>query len=309
MKIGRYLNPAGQEQLGVILGPPNDYRVLNLHAASAARGDSDMPATMDDFIDRGYAALDLAYKVIAWAEQRYDPEWFTQEAAVPWLIPVKVKTCFAAGRNFGKHKAETVEYWQKQAANFHNEIPMGFIKLSRTIVATRTEVPRPQESSWFDYEVEPVAVIGSDAVRISEQDALKAVFGYTVFNDLSARDIQRKEMANQSILVGKNLPKFGPLGPWILTADEVPDPSVLELKLTVNGSVRQNGLCNDMINSFPQLIASWSSMGLSRGDVIAGGTPEGVAIGRANPEDFYLKPGDVVEAEISQIGVLETRII
>jgi 2-keto-4-pentenoate hydratase/2-oxohepta-3-ene-1,7-dioic acid hydratase in catechol pathway len=135
------------------------------------------------------------------------------------------------------------------------------------------------------------------------------VFGYTVFNDLSARDLQRKEMANQSILIGKNLPGFGPLGPWILTADDMPDPAALELELRVNGEVRQRSQCGDMINSFAQLISSWSVMGLVRGDLIAGGTPEGVAIGRPDPHAFYLKPGDRIEAEIRQIGILETRII
>lgn len=144
---------------------------------------------------------------------------------------------------------------------------------------------------------------------MAESDALKLVFGYTVFNDLSARDIQRREMANQSILAGKNLPGFGPLGPWILTADEVPDPAQLELKLRVNGRERQNSLCTDMLNSFAQLISSWSSMGLAPSDVIAGGTPAGVAIGRPNPQEFFLKPGDRVEAEITQIGVLETFIV
>ncbi len=309
MKIGRYLNSTGHEQLGVVLGNPGAYRVLNLIDAGNARGLGQMPTSMDAFIDGGRATLDMAYDVCAWAEQKADSKWFSDEASVAWLLPVQVRTCFAAGRNFAKHKAETADHWKEQAAKFHNEIPMGFIKLARTFVATRAEVARPPESTWFDYEVEPAAVIGSNALRVSESDALKSVFGYTVFNDLSARDIQRKEMANQSILMGKNLPGFGPLGPWILTADEVPDPAVLELKLRVNGQVRQHGSCGDMIDSFARLISSWSSMGLGRGDVIAGGTPEGVAIGRPEPQNFYLKPGDAVEAEISQIGVLETRIV
>ena len=143
---------------------------------------------------------------------------------------------------------------------------------------------------------------------MKESDGLKAIFGYTVLNDLSAREMQRKEMANQSILLGKNYPGLGPLGPWILTADEVPDPSVLEVKLTVNGEMRQHAHCNDLIFSFPALVAHWSRLGLDRGDLITTGSPEGVAIGRSNPMAFYLKSGDVVRAEVTQVGVLETRI-
>lgn len=309
MKIGRYLDASKHEKVGMILGDRGAYRVLDLASAANAKGLHNFAQSMDQFIDAGASALAQAYELSAWAEKQADPAWFQDEKTVAWLPPVAVKTCFAAGRNFGKHKAETADYWKKQASGFHNEIPMGFIKLARTIVPTGAEVACPPESTWFDYEVEPVAVIGSAALRVSEADALKSVFGYTVFNDLSARDIQRKEMANQSILIGKNLPGFGPLGPWILTADEVPDPTALELKLRVNGEARQHGFCSDMINSFAQLISSWSSMGLARGDVIAGGTPEGVAIGKPEPKDFFLKRGDVVEAEISQIGILETRIV
>jgi 2-keto-4-pentenoate hydratase/2-oxohepta-3-ene-1,7-dioic acid hydratase in catechol pathway len=185
---------------------------------------------------------------------------------------------------------------------------MGFIKLSSSMVPTRSTVHRPMGCEWFDYEVEATAVIGSSVTNVNEADGLKAIFGYTILNDLSAREMQRKEMANQSILLGKNYPDLGPLGPWILTADEVPDPSVLNVRLTVNGEVRQEASCSDLIFPFPALVSHWSKMGLARGDLITVGSPEGVAIGRPDPLPFYLKSGDVISAEVTQIGALETYI-
>jgi 5-carboxymethyl-2-hydroxymuconate isomerase len=117
-------------------------------------------------------------------------------------------------------------------------------------------------------------------------------------------------MSNQSILIGKNLPGLGPLGPWILTADEVPDPTALRMELLVNGETRQKASCHDLIFSVPALVAHWSRMGLEIGDLITLGTPEGVAIGsKPDPMPFYLKPGDTVHARVDQIGTLETLIV
>ena len=111
------------------------------------------------------------------------------------------------------------------------------------------------------------------------------------------------------ILIGKNFPGFGPIGPWILTADEVPDPSRLVIDLKVNGQTVQHESCSDMIFNFQQLISFWSKSGLTMGDMIASGTPEGVAMHRKpDPFAFYLKPGDVIHASVEGIGVLETRI-
>ncbi len=307
MKIGRYTGADGLEKLGVVVEAGGRLRVLDLVAATVARN-LPVASTMDAFIDSGARGMAQAYETTAWALTRADAAWFTDEEHVPWLTPVSPRDCFAAGRNFGEHRDETAEFWKKQGTGFHTDIPMGFVKLARTLVPTRASVDRPPATSRFDYEVEAAAVIASPCLGVSEHDALKKVFGYTVFNDLSDRAIQRKEMANQALMVGKNLPGFGPLGPWILTADEVPDPSELELVLKVNGHERQRATCGKMLFSFAELIAYWSSMGLVRGDLIASGTPGGVASGRANPDEFYLRPGDTVHAEISQVGILETRI-
>jgi 2-keto-4-pentenoate hydratase/2-oxohepta-3-ene-1,7-dioic acid hydratase in catechol pathway len=310
MKIGRFRGHDSAERLGIVLGESADLRVLDLAAALLAKhGSLPFENTMDAFIDGGERCLQLAREAVEWAQRQGQSQWFAEEAGVAWMIPVQARNCIAGGRNFGAHRAETLEYWTKQGAKLHSEIPMGFIKLASVMVPTRSEVKRPPETQWFDYEIEATAVIGRKAERLSEDKALSAVFGYTILNDLSARELQRKEMANQAILLGKNFPGFGPLGPWITTADDIPDPSVLSLELRVNGEVRQKADCRDLIFSFPAMVAHWSRMGLDRGDLITTGSPEGVAIGRPDPMPFYLQPGDVVEATVEQIGTLQTRIV
>jgi len=309
VKIGRYAGQDGSERLGVVADSSSGLRVLDLIAAMQAHGKpGGTIRTMDEFIDRGEAGLVAGYAAIEWAERQGDAAWWRNEPETPWLVPVKVRNCIAGGRNFAAHREETLEYWTKQGAKLHSEIPMGFIKLASSMVPTRSTVQRPQGVAWFDFEVEAAAVIGKSVQNVDERAGLDAIFGYTILNDLSAREMQRKEMANQSILLGKNYPGLGPLGPWILTADEVPDPSVLELKLSVNGQLRQHAHCSDLIFSFGALAAHWSHLGLARGDVFTTGSPEGVAIGRPDPMAFYLQPGDVVHAEVTQVGVLETRI-
>lgn len=307
MKIGRY-SGSGGEFLGVVIDQGGRQKVLDLGTAAKAHGKAVVAATMNAFIDGGRAQLDAGYEVIEWAGREGEVAWFVDEKTVPWMTPLDVRNCIAGGRNFAAHRAETLEYWTKQGAKLHSEIPMGFIKLGSCMVPTRTAVKRPPNCAWFDFEVEATAVIGKPLLDANDKEALDGIFGYTVLNDLSAREMQRKEMANQSILLGKNYPGLGPLGPWIVTADEVPDPSVLEVRLTVNGEERQHAFCTDLIFPIPALVAHWSKMGLARGDLVTVGSPEGVAIGRPEPMAFYLQPGDVVRAEVVQVGVLETTI-
>ncbi|MFO1415300.1 MAG: fumarylacetoacetate hydrolase family protein [Burkholderiales bacterium] len=308
MKIGR-MQGNGGERLGVVVGQGADDRVLDLTAAAKATG-AVLPATMQALIEGGAPALALAYEVCDWALASGDAAWVTPEAQVAWMTPVTPRTMICAGRNFGRHKDESLGFWTKQGTSgIHFEFPCGFIQLPHTLVPHRATVARPEDVTEFDYEVEVAAVIGKPALRVSEADALAHVFGYTIFNDLSAREWQKKEMRNQMIMLGKNFPGFGPVGPWILTADEVPDPSQLVVDLKVNGRTLQHERCTDMIFGFPQLVAFWSKVGLAPGDMIASGTPEGVALHRKpDPFEFYLKPGDVVQAGVDAIGVLETRI-
>jgi len=178
-----------------------------------------------------------------------------------------------------------------------------FSRLTNTLVAHGAPIPCPKVSSDLDYEGELGVVIGKAGRHIAERDALRHVFGYTCFNDGSVRDFQLEH----SVTAGKNFPATGGCGPWIVTADEIPDPSRLTLITRVNGREMQHKGTDDMIFGVPAIIAyvsKWTR--LEPGDVIATGTPEGVGFARKPP--VWLKPGDVVEIDISGIGVLRNPI-
>ncbi len=308
MKLGRFFRQ-GREHLAVLVDA--DAYALDLSSAAAARaGASAALAGMEALIAGGAVALEEVRQLHDWALERRDPTWLQAVSDVPWDLPVPARSVFCAGRNFGRHKDESLSYWKQQGANgIHFEFPTGFIKLAHTLVPHGATVARHPDVQEFDFEVEVVAILGGPTRDVSESQALSHVFGYTVFNDLSAREWQKKEMRNQMILMGKNFPGFGPIGPWVLTADEVPDPAQLVVELKVNGQVLQHQRCTDMIFNFPQLISFWSKSGLQAGDMIASGTPEGVAMHRKpDPFAFYLKSGDVVEASVDRIGTLRTLI-
>ena len=184
------------------------------------------------------------------------------------------------------------------------EFPALFSRYTNTLAAHGAPMVRPKVSTDFDYEGELAVIIGQPGRHISEKNALKHVFGYTCFNDGSVRDYQFKHC----ITVGKNFPATGGLGPWIVTADEIPDPSKLTLTTRINGTQVQHRGVDDMIFTVQAIIAyvsTWTA--LVPGDVIATGTPEGVGFARKPP--LWLKPGDVVEVDISGIGVLRNPIV
>jgi 2-keto-4-pentenoate hydratase/2-oxohepta-3-ene-1,7-dioic acid hydratase in catechol pathway len=206
----------------------------------------------------------------------------------PITDPEKV---VCVGLNYRAHAAE---------GNFKvPEFPSIFGRFTNTLVATGNPLVRPNHSGDFDFEGELAIVIGRGGRHIKVADALKHVFGYTCFNDGSVRDYQFKH----SLTSGKNHPSTGGLGPWITTADEIPDPSKLTLVTRLNGREVQRKGTDDMIFDVPAIIeyiSRWTA--LSPGDVIATGTPEGVGFARKPP--LWLKPGDTVEVEISSIGTL-----
>ncbi|HTV28265.1 MAG TPA: fumarylacetoacetate hydrolase family protein [Xanthobacteraceae bacterium] len=200
-----------------------------------------------------------------------------------------------AGINYRAHAAETGREMPMQ--------PSMFIRFDDTLVGHGGEMIRPSVSDNFDFEGELALVIGKPARHIKAEDALDHVAGYTCFVDGSVRDYQRF-----SVTSGKNFPGTGPLGPWIVTTDEIPDPSKLTLSTRLNGAEVQHSPTDLLIYSIPQIIAFCSDFtALSPGDVIATGTPEGVGHGRKPP--LWMKAGDTLEVEISSIGTLRTHII
>ena len=186
------------------------------------------------------------------------------------------------------------------------ERPLLFSKPGTTIVGPEDPVVYPKISSQVDFEVELAAIIGKRGKDIPESDAFDHIAGYTVFNDVSARDIQ---FADKQWFRGKSFDTFAPTGPCLVLKDQISDPHHLKMQLRVNGEVRQNGTTANMIFKIPQLIAFISQvMTLQPGDIIATGTPAGVEF-YAKPEKKLLKPGDLIEAEIEGIGVLRNRVI
>lgn len=184
--------------------------------------------------------------------------------------------------------------------------PLVFAKFSSSLVGPNAEVRwRRDLTAQVDYEGELAVIIGSRAVEVSEAEALQHAFGYTCLNDVSARDLQ---FGDGQWVRGKSLDTFCPVGPWIVTADEVPDPQALRIRTRVSGEVRQDAPTSDMVFSVAELISRLShSFTLEPGDIIATGTPPGVGV-FSDPQRF-LAHGDVVEVEIDRIGILSNRAV
>jgi 2-keto-4-pentenoate hydratase/2-oxohepta-3-ene-1,7-dioic acid hydratase in catechol pathway len=169
---------------------------------------------------------------------------------------------------------------------------------------------KPDATKELDYETELSIVIGRRCRDVPEAEAYGVIAGYTIVNDVSARDIARIERKEANQLLGKMFDTFAPMGPWLVTADEIRDPMQLRLQTRVNGEIRQNASTSTMIWTIPQLISYISQATLEPGDVITTGTPDGCAMGRKPEESsWYLQPGDVLESEVEGVGVMKNRIV
>src|SRR5579883_397658 len=199
------------------------------------------------------------------------------------------------GLNYASHVGEVGRELPK--------VPSVFSRLHNTLLPHGGTMVRPSASTNFDFEGELAIVIGERCRNVARARALSVIAGYTCFVDGSVRDFQK-----HSVTAGKNFPATGPLGPWITTADEIPDPSRLELTTRLNGGIVQHSTTDQMIYDVPKIISYLSDITpLVPGDVIATGTPEGVGHGRKPP--LWMKAGDALEVEISRIGTLRTRIV
>lgn len=208
--------------------------------------------------------------------------------------PAKI---FCVGVNYGKHLAETGRQTTPH--------PMLFVRFANSQVGAGQPMVRPRESTMFDFEGELAVVIGKGGRRIPKEEALQHVAGYGCYNDGSVRDWQRH---TTQFTPGKNFPGTGAFGPWIVTADEIPDPRVLKLSTRLNGVEVQSAELSDLIFDVPTLIAYCSTFTeLSPGDVIVTGTPGGV--GAFREPQVWMKGGDVVEVEISGIGTLRNPVL
>lgn len=188
--------------------------------------------------------------------------------------------------------------------------PISFLKAPTSLIGHRAPILYPRKVKLLDYEVELAAVIGKRCRDVSKGDALDYVAGFSVFNDISARDIQFAEMKRGFCNLGKNFDTFAPMGPLLVTPDQAGDPDDLEMELRVNGQTRQSASTKRMVFKIRELIEWFSSMTLEPADIITSGTPSGVAIYRKpEKEPYLLKTGDVIEAKIANLGRLQNTVI
>ncbi len=276
----------GPARLGVVEGDS----VIDVHACSTS-----LPATMTALIAGGENVLAQVAEAISNVPEGARHALADVRPALPIERPGKF---VCVGLNYAAHA--------KEGGHDIPEYPSLFPRWATSLVAANQPVIRPNVSEKFDYEVELTIVIGKGGRAIAEEDALDHVFGYTIFNDVSVRDYQRK--TNQWTQ-GKNFDGTGPLGPVVVTPDDLP-PGASGLRITsrVNGETRQDSNTSDMIFSTAKIIRILSEfMTLEPGDVIATGTPSGVAHAMTPPG--WMKPGDTVEAEIEGIGVLSNPVV
>jgi len=218
-------------------------------------------------------------------------------------LPELRRNIFCLGLNYADHAQETAQVRGREAKPpLH---PIFFTKATHTVNGPYATIPFDAGvSTQIDWEAELGVVIGRRGKNISAAEALNYVFGYTIINDITARDLQN---AHGQFFKGKSLDGACPMGPWIVTADEIDDPHNLKLSCRVNGETKQAGHTGDMIFKIPAIIEILSrGLTLEAGDVIATGTPSGVGFARTPPE--FLKPGDVVECEIEGIGLIKNRV-
>ena len=219
-------------------------------------------------------------------------------------IPRPRQNVICVGLNYALHAAEGA-----RAAGRELKLPshpVYFTKALNAVCGPNDDVPLdPNVTKQLDYEVELAFIIGKPGKNIKREDALGYIFGYTVVNDISARELQTQ---HGQFFKGKSLDRTCPIGPCITTADDIADPGNLSLRLRVNGEMRQNSNSNDLIFNIPILIEQLSlGMTLEAGTIVSTGTPSGVAMGMTPPQ--WLKPGDVMEAEVDGIGVLTNKVV
>jgi 2-keto-4-pentenoate hydratase/2-oxohepta-3-ene-1,7-dioic acid hydratase in catechol pathway len=305
MRLLMYGND-GEPRLGALRGAGGS-EVVDLGLLARAVGEAPPATTMMDLIDAGDEGLATVRGLLEALEARPDV------AATPVVRPLDEVTLLAPldpprgnvlaiGRNYAKHAEEGA-----RARGVEVQPPTIFTKAITTIAGPFDGIPFDASvSEQIDWEVELGFVVGRAGVNISRERALDHVFGYTVVNDVTARDIQRGW--GGQFFKGKSLDGSCPTGPWIVTRDEIPDPQELRLRLLVNGVVKQDAGTRDMIYPVDALV-EWLSIGMTLlpGMLVATGTPEGVGFAREPVE--FLKPGDVVESEVERIGTLRNQVV
>jgi 2-keto-4-pentenoate hydratase/2-oxohepta-3-ene-1,7-dioic acid hydratase in catechol pathway len=220
--------------------------------------------------------------------------------------PIVPKKFFHTAGNFREHEEES------KRVNWSHEIApwIVFFQNVDAIIGPDEPVVYPEHlTQELDYELELAVVVSRPGKWFGPEEAVDYIGGYVIFNDITARDIQRREMRSGVFSFCKAIDTFCPLGPWIVTPDEIGDPRDLKMELRVNGELRQKSYSGNMSVTIPEILAHYSPLGYSAGDVVSTGTVSGVAGFSEDAASLYLKPGDVMEAEIEKIGVLRNPVV
>jgi 2-keto-4-pentenoate hydratase/2-oxohepta-3-ene-1,7-dioic acid hydratase in catechol pathway len=323
MKLVTFHGPSREDRIGALSA---EGWIVDLNAAYArflrnveregafyALADARVPCDMRGLFENGDRGLDAARTAFEYALKdgpetkgvSGEPIFFRKEA-VRIKAPIVPKKFFHTAGNFREHHEEA------QKAGFsHPVLPwIVFFQNVDAIIGADEPIVYPEHlTEELDYELELAVVLKKAGKHFSVAQARDYIGGYVIFNDVTARDIQRREMKSGVFSFCKGIDTFCPLGPCIVTADEIPDPQNLAMQLRVNGKIRQQSHTSKMSVKIPEIVAHYSPMGYSAGDVLSTGTVSGVAAFSGDPKSLYLKPGDIVECEIEKIGVLRNPVV
>lgn len=323
MRLVTFENVVRQRRIGTLT---RDGRIVDLNSAAAlylrdvrqegayARlADALVPACMRALFEGGDSSLEASRLAFEHALHQKDdvagvhgePVFYTA-SEVRLKAPIIPKKFFHTAGNFREHHEEATK-----AGFSHPVMPwIVFFQNVDAIIGHEEPVVYPEQlTQELDYELELAVVLKKAGKYFTPEQAGSYVGGYVIFNDVTARDIQRREMKSGVFSFCKGIDTFCPLGPWIVTADEIPDPHNLAMELRVNGESRQHSHSSKMSVKIPEILSHYSPMGYSAGDVVSTGTVSGVAAFSGDPKAWYLKVGDVMECEIEKIGVLRNRVI
>ncbi len=326
MKLVTFENAARQSRIGALVG---DHQVVDLHTACSLylreveseaifyrMADALVPPDMRALFRGGETSLDAAHKALDYVTHLgADGAGVTGPRGEALLYslsdiqlkaPIIPKKFFHTAGNFREHHEEATK-----AGFSHPVMPwIVFFQNTDAIIGHDEPVIYPEHlTQELDYELELAVILKKAGKHFTPEEASSYIGGYVIFNDITARDIQRREMKSGVFSFCKGIDTFCPLGPWIVTADEIPDAHNLAMELRVNGEARQRSHSSKMSVKIPEILSHYSPMGYSAGDVVSTGTVSGVAAFSGDPKALYLKPGDVMECEIEKIGVLRNPVI
>ena len=322
MRLVTFTRRADDRRIGAREGD----RVVDLSAATAAYlrdekhesaferlAQAFVPPDMRLLFSGGDTSLDMARRAFDFARTKgealrgaADEPVFYDTRNIRIEAPIVPRKFFHTAGNFREHHEEA-----HKAGFSHPVLPwIVFFQNIDAIIGPDQPVVYPQHlTEELDYELELAVVVKKAGKHFSAEEAKGYIGGYVIFNDITARDIQRREMKSGVFSFCKGIDTFCPLGPHIVTADEISDPHNLAMELRVNGERRQVSHSSKMSVKIPEILAHYSAMGYSAGDVVSTGTVSGVAAFSGDPKAWYLKPGDVMECEIEKIGVLRNPVI